>query len=67
MSNEVELIKETVTKKKKLHLAKAEMYPQIQTLVDSSLETRGVTMAAALKHGCSEDELWRWIVSQIID
>jgi len=63
----IEEIAQEITHKKKLHLAKAEMYPQIQKLIDSSLEVRGVSMAASLKHGCNEKELWTWLISQIID
>lgn len=67
MTVSLEDIKQNVTNKKQLHLAKAEIYPQIQKMVDASLELRGISMATAGKHNCSESELWRWVISQVID
>lgn len=67
MNLELEAIKDKISTKKQLHLAKSEMYPQTLELVDSSLKLRGVCIATALKHGCSEEDLWKWIITQIID
>jgi len=65
--SDLENIKTIGTAKKRLHSAKAEMYPLIQILIDTSLEVRGISMATAMKHECSEKELWEWIISQIVD
>lgn len=63
----IEQAKIKVTQKNQLHQAKSELYPQMKELIDASLKLRGVSIVSASEHGCDEGELWRWVISQIID
>jgi len=55
----------TLAQEKKLAMAKAELYPHLQKIVDAMLEVKGVSYSTADKFSNDRAVLWAWVIAQI--
>ena len=58
-------IAKKITTEKKQYLARKAMFGHLAALQDPVLTAKGIAFAAASQNGCSEDELWDWVLAQI--